>query len=1197
MRKLYLIIGIMFFFSLNFSLANPYSFNLYEGDTVIPEFNYSINVNNSDHWVTNEGILDNVADILHNWLSNLGSAESGHFVNSNSQGNEYNLTNWTALILNGGEPITWNPDERTLSVATGIENVTRDLSAEFMRIRKNGAGQTIYNGQLVYTKTVQGERIIVDLADSNASVDKIDHIGMVTQESCNNNADCAITYLGDVKGLKTLSTFNTDSPLYLKCDGSGNFTNVMQTGNCYNIHIGHVKSNSSSNGIIDFHVEMLDIADNPKVNNFEVFNNLTIGKYLKGIIGATDLDILQYNQTDNTWHPSSIETIYYNATSYEVVEGTYNGGTIEDTQHPNGDHDDITLNFSETTGSPALDLRFNFTNGIEDITDIIIRLKTSDSTQELDLQLYNFNSGTWEDYLVFQGTNGKFQTPEFGVFDSTDHVQNGTVSLRLYHPDSGNVNHEIYIDWLAVAKGLGVPVGQEVDPESLHKDGTTKPTGDFDWNGFTIFNAIFNGTFNGVWNGSSSYVPYSGANSNLNMSGQNITADYFFGNISQATGFQTITSNVTTKRNIVYWAEESGSASIGYKLSWGNGDEAPSQGGAILPMDCELTSLGVTTSTGYGLRFRIYKNAVNVAEMETWGSGTKSHHYDLPSPVSFSKGDVLDFYTSNTGTGVSAGYRTFANLECEDNTGTVNITGLKGEKGDKGADGTVSATSGINFSRVTSVSTPSTGYLTAFINDTDGQLYAKNSSGTYYALGGESLADLIWQDTGGLVEYLSSNNIDMNSKRITGLPSPSANSEPTTKSYVDGKVFTVSGDYEIPNQKTNIGIQDGSVLHLGYEEDEPTGSRIVFGDIVGPAKRDGYVYIGEGPPDVLEGVASEGAIFRGGPHPSSGVFEVYLGDVDAIGVGDYINISDGNGYFFGGLYSDAVGATRRDLYVDNTGKIGYVSSSERYKENIKNLTTSNVTCLEELIPVIYDRKDGSKQNEIGLIAEQVNEVCPQFVSYKIEPIYENVTEFKKTGEYYNETYFDAVLNKTVNRTVAVKEWRTRQKVIGYNQTNIPETVLYSEIDRAMLLYNLESNKNRKDVEEHLEFKENLTIAKNSFMAENYITNTTKDNQTISKIESFRETLKTKTFQQVKDFVIDSTGKLSDNILMDTEISNIGSYNLGAIAHFNRAMVIFLMKENLNQQEEIQELKDKEAQRDACWDLNTQAEIIACMRAI
>lgn len=77
------------------------------------------------------------------------------------------------------------------------------------------------------------------------------------------------------------------------------------------------------------------------------------------------------------------------------------------------------------------------------------------------------------------------------------------------------------------------------------------------------------------------------------------------------------------------------------------------------------------------------------------------------------------------------------------------------------------------------------------------------------------------------------------------------------------------------------------------------------------------------------------------------------------------------------VYSDTVGVTNRDLYIDNTGKLGYVSSSERYKTNIVDLTSTE--WIYQLRPVQYNYKTNPNDHiDVGLIAEDVAPIAQQF---------------------------------------------------------------------------------------------------------------------------------------------------------------------------------------------------------------------------
>ena len=84
--------------------------------------------------------------------------------------------------------------------------------------------------------------------------------------------------------------------------------------------------------------------------------------------------------------------------------------------------------------------------------------------------------------------------------------------------------------------------------------------------------------------------------------------------------------------------------------------------------------------------------------------------------------------------------------------------------------------------------------------------------------------------------------------------------------------------------------------------------------------------------------------------------------------------------YFPGVYEDVVNGIFRDLHIDDSGKVGYVASSRRYKSNIR--AVEDVEWLYDLRPVNFMYKDdGSKTKRYGLIAEEVEEVNPLFVSY------------------------------------------------------------------------------------------------------------------------------------------------------------------------------------------------------------------------
>ncbi|MBN1187660.1 MAG: tail fiber domain-containing protein [Bacteroidales bacterium] len=88
------------------------------------------------------------------------------------------------------------------------------------------------------------------------------------------------------------------------------------------------------------------------------------------------------------------------------------------------------------------------------------------------------------------------------------------------------------------------------------------------------------------------------------------------------------------------------------------------------------------------------------------------------------------------------------------------------------------------------------------------------------------------------------------------------------------------------------------------------------------------------------------------------------------------------------VYYDVVGSTNIDLYIDNTGKLGYLSSSIRYKDNINDI--DNADWIYQLRPVTFNYKDGGSKIHYGLIAEEVEKINPDFVFYGEDGLVETV---------------------------------------------------------------------------------------------------------------------------------------------------------------------------------------------------------------
>jgi hypothetical protein len=94
------------------------------------------------------------------------------------------------------------------------------------------------------------------------------------------------------------------------------------------------------------------------------------------------------------------------------------------------------------------------------------------------------------------------------------------------------------------------------------------------------------------------------------------------------------------------------------------------------------------------------------------------------------------------------------------------------------------------------------------------------------------------------------------------------------------------------------------------------------------------------------------------------------------------------------MYNNNIGGdTFRDFKIRNDGLLGVDTSSERYKKNIKDL--SNINWIFKLRPVDFEWKSTDKK-DWGLVAEEVQEIKPELVTYDEEGRPETVLYSKLT---------------------------------------------------------------------------------------------------------------------------------------------------------------------------------------------------------
>jgi hypothetical protein len=117
------------------------------------------------------------------------------------------------------------------------------------------------------------------------------------------------------------------------------------------------------------------------------------------------------------------------------------------------------------------------------------------SSHTMKVQIYDFVSSTWEDYFSFVGQSG-MTILTVPIFDPTDHINGGNVSVRLNHVQNGITSHRLYIDYIWLINGNNIGSSTNLDGYAKYNFGsnnftgtgnfTTTNTGFFGWIGSLI---------------------------------------------------------------------------------------------------------------------------------------------------------------------------------------------------------------------------------------------------------------------------------------------------------------------------------------------------------------------------------------------------------------------------------------------------------------------------------------------------------------------------------------------------------------------------------------------------------------------------------------------------------------------------------------------------------------------------------------
>jgi hypothetical protein len=145
--------------------------------------------------------------------------------------------------------------------------------------------------------------------------------------------------------------------------------------------------------------------------------------------------------------------------------------------------------------------------------------------------------------------------------------------------------------------------------------------------------------------------------------------------------------------------------------------------------------------------------------------------------------------------------------------------------------------------------------------------------------------------------------------------------------------------------------------------------------------------------------------YQAGTNQTTGSYNIYVNHTGVAAESKTTRIGDvQTSAYLAGVYAQSTSdaATSLTVYVDKNGKLGTLMSSQRYKENIRDMGESSQR-LYQLRPVTYNYKqDDSKTLEYGLIAEEVAKVYPDLVVHGKDGQVETVQYHKLVPMLLNE---------------------------------------------------------------------------------------------------------------------------------------------------------------------------------------------------
>ena len=207
---------------------------------------------------------------------------------------------------------------------------------------------------------------------------------------------------------------------------------------------GNVGSTAVLDGFYAIDLRDLNYSDSFKMYNLSTTDPMITPRLFQSRLVTTigNYTIVESNVTG--------EWIDYNLTEIDVLIGVHDSGDVNSTLDIDGD----TYNCSEVVGAPGYRISFNWTNVDQESHCLwVVAYVFYDGNQAHDIhvELWNFTSTTWveigtiNDAVDFGWVNSSI----YDLRMPNDFINStGAVLGRFDHVAAGNINHNIYIEFL-----------------------------------------------------------------------------------------------------------------------------------------------------------------------------------------------------------------------------------------------------------------------------------------------------------------------------------------------------------------------------------------------------------------------------------------------------------------------------------------------------------------------------------------------------------------------------------------------------------------------------------------------------------------------------------------------------------------------------------------------------------------------------